>query len=476
MKPSTLGISVLCVLFFSGAGLASEPSFWRELPGPYVPGKELQITLHMDSYFIFAEIYETIPPGWSIRSVDPSDPMYELFLPFTSFDELTGTIFWRLEPEWIVYWPLAVRYLVVPPADQTGELSFDGHILYRRGPDDPLVDASTAGDTVVSRREKVGILRYRPDWASIQATIDASEWGDTVMISAGETPYVESIVMKPGVSLVGFVDSPSYDPPSYKPPVVEGASPDQPAIIAAPDTRISGFIIRSSSCGIRVDYPRLEISDCVITGCENAAIEYVGASEGKVTNCTVAHNTGAGILCQGCSPEVVISNSILFGNGGKDVENCTARFCLLEDEMEEGWGENNISGDPMFVNPVEGDYGVHRGSPCIDAGDSTVRSLEDTDILGGPRIMFGGTSETVDIGAYEYWFISASRQPGSADVQFCWASRPEKTYSVFFSDDLMTWHPAADNVPAAGSVTEWLDPVGWPASVPSRFYRVMENE
>jgi len=158
------------------------------------------------------------------------------------------------------------------------------------------------------------------------------------------------------------------------------------------------------------------------------------------------------------------------------VQNCTARFCLLEDDVEPGWGENNISGDPMFVNPAEGDYRPQPGSPCIDAGENSVCGPDDTDLLGKPRIMYGGKSETVDIGAYEHWFISASRQPGSANVQLSWASRPDETYSVSFSDDLKLWQPTDNNVPATGSITLWLDPIGSLPELPMRFYRVTDNE
>jgi hypothetical protein len=58
-----------------------------------------------------------------------------------------------------------------------------------------------------------------------------------------------------------------------------------------------------------------------------------------------------------------------------------------------------------------------------------------------------------------------------------WSSTPGKTYSIFFSDDLLMWELAEDSVPAsARDVTIWLDPIGWPPAVPVRFYRIAENE
>ncbi|MDP2896404.1 MAG: hypothetical protein Q8Q12_07570, partial [bacterium] len=84
--------------------------------------------------------------------------------------------------------------------------------------------------------------------------------------------------------------------------------------------------------------------------------------------------------------------------------------------------------------------------------------------------------QTVDLGAYEYWFISLSRAPDSQEPQLRWSSAPEKTYTVFYSTDFLNWQTAGDNVPSAGAMTIWLDPIGWPPTVPVRFYRIMQNE
>lgn len=327
---------------------------------------------------------------------------------------------------------------------------------------------------VVSHR--VGTVRYRDLWATIQQTIDSSRWGDTVMVSADDGPFVENVVLKHRVHLVGFVDSPFYAPPSYEPLVIEAASADEPVITAAAYCKISGFVIRSAGVGIRVLDPTVEISNCVIVETSTAAIEYVGATEGKITNCTIVENEGVGVLCHEASPNVVVSNSILVGNGGNDIENCTVRFSLLEDEIEPGSGENNIFGDPMFVNPAEGDYRVLRASPCIDAGDNTGIAADALDILSKPRILFGGRSETVDLGAYEYWYTSLSRAPDTLELQLRWSSVPEKTYNIFYSSDFLNWQTADDNVGSAGTLTVWPDPPGWPPPIPIRFYRIIQNE
>ena len=48
-------------------------------------------------------------------------------------------------------------------------------------------------------------------------------------------------------------------------------------------------------------------------------------------------------------------------------------------------GQNgNIWGDPLFVDPMNGDFRIVEGSPCVDAADSTVAPEED--YYGQPRI------------------------------------------------------------------------------------------
>jgi len=49
----------------------------------------------------------------------------------------------------------------------------------------------------------------------------------------------------------------------------------------------------------------------------------------------------------------------------------------------------NISADPLFVNPVAGDYHLRLGSPSVDAGDNTAPNLPPTDFDGDLRILDG---------------------------------------------------------------------------------------
>ena len=64
----------------------------------------------------------------------------------------------------------------------------------------------------------------------------------------------------------------------------------------------------------------------------------------------------------------------------------------------------NISADPLFANPIQGDYHLQQGSPSIDAGINEAPNLLDTDIDGDTRILDGngdGTA-TIDMGIDEF--------------------------------------------------------------------------
>jgi len=73
--------------------------------------------------------------------------------------------------------------------------------------------------------------------------------------------------------------------------------------------------------------------------------------------------------------------------------------------LSNGWpGECNINADPLFVDPLKGNFHLQGTSPCIDAGNNNVPHIPDTDFEGNERIIDGNNdgTATVDIGADEY--------------------------------------------------------------------------
>ena len=202
---------------------------------------------------------------------------------------------------------------------------------------------------------------------------------------------------------------------------------------------------------------------------------------GTIQNNTIAGNSagewGGGLwACYG-----TLRNCIIWGNTaptGPQLDGVTIpSFSCIE-----GWsggGEGNAASEPQFVNPEAHDYHVQHGSPCIDAGYNDP-ALPATDIVGMHRIMFGGKSLTVDMGAYEFYINDLTRGPNPNQTTFTWSSLADKTYSIFYSSDLLTWHLAIATFPSSGNQTSsWIDDGSLtgiaPSLVPRRFYRILEN-
>ena len=165
------------------------------------------------------------------------------------------------------------------------------------------------------------------------------------------------------------------------------------------------------------------ISHCAISG--NTAVDGGGiscygnlTSSPTIENCTISGNsaawTGAGIYCNSFSSTIV--NTIVegnTGNGGIYFTNCQNPSVTNSDFYNNGSGSftgsppqwlgmvvmvnvngdscdlyYNIFEDPLFVDPVGGDFHLQPFSHCIDAGDPT--SPLDPD------------STIADIGAFYY--------------------------------------------------------------------------
>ena len=143
-----------------------------------------------------------------------------------------------------------------------------------------------------------------------------------------------------------------------------------------------------------------------------------------VFNNTIVNNTNAGIYnlhpvfvdVMGGVGMIVYNNIVASnGDGGIVVEDDPDELTMLAhndvwDHTDDYWGcepgLNDISQDPMFVDPGEGNYRLEADSPVIDAGWDPIGfgQLFPTDLDGNPRVVDGdcdGTA-TEDMGAYEY--------------------------------------------------------------------------
>ena len=231
---------------------------------------------------------------------------------------------------------------------------------------------------------------------------------------------------------------------------------------------IENCIIRGNRAiyGGGISHFQGEIRNCVIA--ENIAEDnsgygngYGGAAaycNGLISNCTIVDNyakNGIGIYS---SSAVTIANSILRGNGMRQVsgDDISVSFTNIEGG-EDGvsvsnsldWGEGNIDAEPWFA--LDGDYHLMPGSAGIDEGDPNyVPGPNDADIEGKVRVM----GEAVDMGAYEFCPNSPAIAVSGRSFSFYpeWPERePQELEIRNCGDEPLYWEIVED--------CEWLEVV-----------------
>ncbi|MGA1870255.1 MAG: right-handed parallel beta-helix repeat-containing protein [bacterium] len=140
---------------------------------------------------------------------------------------------------------------------------------------------------------------------------------------------------------------------------------------------------------------------------------YCSASSPIITNCTISHNTSygeGGGIHSGLSSLPIVINSILWGNisdGNFDEiyldEGGSLNITYSDIQESSGVypGIGNINVNPLFVDPVNCDYHLRVGSPCIDSGDLNTPNILEKDKDNNERIING----YIDMGAYEAKFF-----------------------------------------------------------------------
>ncbi|MHC4615392.1 MAG: right-handed parallel beta-helix repeat-containing protein, partial [Planctomycetota bacterium] len=181
------------------------------------------------------------------------------------------------------------------------------------------------------------------------------------------------------------------------------------------------------------------VTNCVFTGNSASAgglfTQGAGAamhndtSSPVISNCTFRGNVNTHPIGDGGGMSNVdssyptVTNSVLWESSPVEILDSIDSFCTVRhSDVQGGWpGIGNIDTDPMCVDPVNGDFRLSPGSPCIDAGHNwAIAGLTDVDLDGNPRCVHApidphtgcGIPAIVDMGAYE-------SQDGTAfDIRF----------------------------------------------------------
>ena len=193
---------------------------------------------------------------------------------------------------------------------------------------------------------------------------------------------------------------------------------------------------------------------------------------GAAQNCSVARNSVSG----GFSPTLsgaaagsglyggVIMNTIIHGNtpASNQVSMATATYSCSP-QLTNGTG--NITNDPSFRS--ETDYSLTATSPCRDLGENDFWTPFGRDIHASPRL----TGGRVDMGAVEFWEMSAAPRTTGGLFEMRWLVATGRTYTIQSSTDLLTqaW---IDVVPATNPASNELV---LPESLPQqgKAYRVL---
>jgi len=193
-------------------------------------------------------------------------------------------------------------------------------------------------------------------FATIQAAVDVALDGDTVMVWPGT--YREDVDLKGNAITLQSAD-------------------DAAVLTASSAYAFSFYSGEGSNCVLR---------NFVITGCnarDGAAI-YIENAAPVLTNLTITDNRLGISAWGGGNPDIV--NCILWNNADGDLYHCRARYSCVQQEDAVTRDSGNISTDPMFADPANGDYHLKSRygryspdddtwvtdsvtSPCIDKGN-----------------------------------------------------------------------------------------------------------
>jgi len=226
------------------------------------------------------------------------------------------------------------------------------------------------------------VIHVPSEVATIQAAINVSVYGDTVLVAPGT--YRERVFPKDGVALIGSgAHRTAIWPLNSHPVVLQGDF--------GRDTRIESFLLIGhtvntwDSC-IWCEFncsPTIRFN--VLTGAVNGVLLKENKGFPLIEYNTIYANSGYGVLSySGDEPPAQgvpsVRNNVIAANGAGIGRNQEAAPLDPPPDYNDAWsngtnyalcspGEHSISSDPMFCSPAFHNFYVDAMSPVIGAGE-----------------------------------------------------------------------------------------------------------
>jgi hypothetical protein len=128
----------------------------------------------------------------------------------------------------------------------------------------------------------------------------------------------------------------------------------------------------------------------------------------RIRNNTICGNGSGGVRRAGTTPDPNILNCIFWGHGANDLVGTfnAVNYSRLSTSHS---GSGNITDDPCFADPCNGDYHLQWTSPCMDTGLTVEDCYYECDIEREDRVFDGDGNGTscVDMGADECYYSPA---------------------------------------------------------------------
>ena len=287
----------------------------------------------------------------------------------------------------------------------------------------------------------VGNLTTGQRYDYIRHAISEAGPGDHIVVSEGI--YFENISFNGKNLTLSSIDP--DDPNVVAATVIDG---DNHAVTFAggedESCVLAGFTITDANAAVYCSDASPAIVNCVITGNSGSGIELLNGSNPAIMNCEITRNGGSGIkmlkhalgrriiynyalitncliakngkygiedgiiviinctivangLCGIYSYEPIVFNSIIYYNDSDGVQIDSDLDAIVNySDVQGGWsGQGNIDADPLFADVIQGDFHLHKGSPCIDAGNPDSEFTLESE-PNGQRInmgAYGGTPQ-----------------------------------------------------------------------------------